>query len=229
MQTAGRQGIVRNCRKKFHNYSGSCLNKKGSDCLNRKYIMSCLLFMGILFLTACGGKKKLSVDSLKESTILVRSDGSIEQYIMETFNKNYYKEEDLTSFAREKIDKYNDECGEKRIELLSVDVKKKKAYMLLEYESAEDYAEFNAVEASLITVGDAQEKGVLPETLYRQGKNTAVSLKEATLEEEWKVFFLAADTNIQTAGEIKYYQNAILLNQMTVQAEEDKTAVVIFK
>lgn len=197
--------------------------------MGRHYVLFCLLLAGVMLFTGCGRGEKLSTDLLKDTTVLIRQDGSLQQYIVETFDKNYYNEKDLKSFAKEKIKEYNAQYKDGKVSLEWVRVEKKIVRMLLEYDSAEDFAQFNSQEASFMTVAEARKEGKLPEVMYKAAKDKEVSMEEAKLADEWYVFSLAADSNIQTAGEMKYYQNAILLNQSTVQAGEEKAAVVIFK
>jgi hypothetical protein len=184
----------------------------------------------MLSFTACGRKAELSSENTSENTVLVRSDGSIEQYITSDFNKDYYNEDDLTAFAKEQINSYNEKAGGEQVSLVSVQVKKKVVNMLLEYKTAEDFAAFNSLEAEFMTVKEAKEEDRLPQTLYKTtGKETEVSLEDAKLKDNWYVFCLKGDTDIKVKAGIKYYSNAILLNQTTVKADEKEMAIIIFK
>jgi hypothetical protein len=184
----------------------------------------------MLSFAACGNTTELSSENTSENTVLIRSDGSIEQYITSDFNKDYYNEDDLTAFAEEQISSYNEKAGGEQVSLVSVQVKKKVVNMLLEYKTVEDFAAFNSQEADFMTVKEAKEEDRLPQTLYKTtGKETEVSLEDAKLNDNWYVLFLAGDTDIKAKEGIKYYSNAILLNQTTVKADAKKTAIIIFK
>lgn len=194
------------------------------------HILLITLVCCLLSFTACGQKTELSSENTSDNTVLVRADGSLEQYITSSFNKDYYSEDDLTSFAKEQINSYNEKVGSEQVSFVSVQVKKKTVNMLLEYKTVEDFAAFNSQEASFMTVKEAKEEDKLPETLYKTtGGETEVSLDEVKLNDKWYVFFLTGDTDIKTSGEMKYYSNAILLNRTTVQANAEETAMIIFK
>ncbi len=197
--------------------------------MGRNCVFSCLLLAVMLAVTGCGGKENLSTDMLKDTTVLIRSDGSMEQYIVENFNKSYYNLKDLKAFAKEKVEEYNDLYKENPISLEWVRTEDKLVTMLLSYASVEDFAQFNSQKASFMTVAEARKEGILPETLYSSGKDKEIPTEEAKLTDEWFVFSLDADSNIQITGEMKYYQNAALLNPVSIQAKEGKMAVVIFK
>lgn len=197
--------------------------------MGRNYMFSCLLLAVMLIATGCGQQEKLSTDMLKDTTVLVRSDGSMEQYIVENFNKSYYNLNDLKEFAKEKIEEYNDLYKGDPVSLEWVRTEDKKVTMLLSYASVEDFAQFNSQKASFMTVAEARKEGSLPEMLYSSGEDKEISTEEAKPADEWFVFFLDADSNIQITGEMKYYQNAALLNPVSIQAKEGKMAVVIFK
>lgn len=196
----------------------------------RKIITMVYLLLIILpILTSCGRETKLSADNIKENTILIRQDGTLEQYITETFKEEYYKEKDLAAFAEEAMENYNNGKEKKQVSLVSVKVKDKTAHMMIEYETVEDFAAFNSLDASFLSVKEAKEQKILPEILYKSGKGTKVSLEKAKLEDSWHVFCMSGNTNITTAGEMKYYNNAILLNQTTVKANTEEMAFIIFK
>ncbi len=189
----------------------------------------CLCLIGLSILTGCGQEEKLSAESVKENTVLIRTDGTMDQYITGTFDKEYYSEKDLKDFAEGKIKDYNKREGGKRISLVSVHVEKQIASMLIEYQSVEDYIIFNSQKGSFMTVGEAKLKDSLPDKLFEIENNTEVSLEDTKLDEKWYVFSLSADTNIKVSGTIKYYNNAILLNPSVVKAETEKEALIIFK
>lgn len=199
--------------------------------MSKEKIMTiiCLLLVILPVLTSCGRETKLSADNVKENTILIRQDGTLEQYITETFEKEYYKEKDLAAFAEEAMEQYNNGKEKKQVSLVSVKVKEKTAHMMIEYETVEDFAAFNSLEASFLSVKEAKEQKILPDVLYKSNKGIEVSLEKAKLDDNWHVFCMSGNTNIRTAGEMKYYSNAILLNQTTVKANAEKIALVIFK
>ena len=189
----------------------------------------CLILVGLPLLSGCGQKDKLSAENVKDNTILIRTDGTMDQYITGTFDKEYYSEKDLKDFAEEKIKDYNKREGSTRISLVSVHVEKQVASMLIEYESVKDYTAFNSLEGSFMTVAQAKDADLFPDTLSAVEKDTEISLEDAKLGDEWHVLCLCADTNIKVSGTMKYYSNAILLNPSAVKAGTEKTALVVFK
>jgi len=191
-------------------------------------LVSLIVMVPCLF-TGCGRGSKLSADTIEKNTILIRSDGSMEQFIVEKFRKNYYTEEGLKEFADKEISEYNKEADKEAISLSHITVKKKQARLMLSYHSFKDFNQFNMMDCRLLTVAEARDEGILPDTLSKAEGDEKVSLSDAQLEDTWSVFLFCGNSDIQTGGELQYYSGAILLGQSTVEANDGETTVVIFK
>ena len=113
------------------------------------------LFVMMLLLTTLAGCKKgnvtIKTSEIEQNTMLVKSDGTIQVATVEDFNQDYYDLNELENFIKDNITKFNQKVGnDKAIVLDSLDKKKDKAIMVLEYANMEFYAQFNEVEAALL-------------------------------------------------------------------------------
>ena len=98
-----------------------------------------LLVCIVLVLTACGA------DTADENTLTIRKDGKIRAHSVTDFPEETYNAVQLENEIEEAIAQYNAQAGEKRVKLLACRAAAGKASCTLQYESVEDYADFNLV------------------------------------------------------------------------------------
>lgn len=186
--------------------------------------------MTVMLLTACGQKSlKLTAGDVQTSTMLVGKNGNIQSEIIETFDKSYYKEEELKEYLEDTAELYNESEGKGKVELSSMLVKDETASAVLTYETMEDYQALNGVEAVNISLSEGER--LLPSVLEDlDGKETEAS---AILEEEkagsYKLLLIEEEYDVVVEGDIKYYSNCVLIDNTKVHTSGTGISVIIYK
>ncbi|MCR5304574.1 MAG: hypothetical protein K6E33_08440, partial [Lachnospiraceae bacterium] len=121
------------------------------------------LVTGALFtafcMSACAG-------STDVTTTVLNRDGSVRSIIIDSFDKDYYKVEELESMAGSRADEYNGLKGADSVKVGKVSEKEGKVTAELSFDSWEDYAGFNGVTFFVGTVKEARDAGYeIPESL----------------------------------------------------------------
>lgn len=174
-----------------------------------------------LLLTGCGSKG-LEAGEFDCNTLLIEKKGAVQSGITDSFDKDYYKEDELKSFTEEWIEGCN-------AELMSFLVENKKASMVIKYETVADYAGANRVETELMTYAEAKEKELLPETMVSMTDGSSVARENLEAAEENKVLFVPEDCDVVVKGKLLYYSNAALKSKDSVHTDGKDTSIIIFK
>ncbi len=120
-------------------------------------VLTCL-FMPVLFSALISGCSKKT--EYNETTISISKKGVITNEINESFNKNYYSQDELKSMIEKEIAAYDILTGEKdRVKLEGIRVENGRAKVTMIYNSFSDYADFNKVDFFYGTVNDALSEG----------------------------------------------------------------------
>ena len=72
-------------------------------------IKHCILPAVLLCMTLLAGctGRKVDLSNVTESTIGVNGDGSVEEVVIESFDKEYYSLSDLTAYVNKQVDAFN--------------------------------------------------------------------------------------------------------------------------
>lgn len=194
----------------------------------KKKGLICLL-MASLFLTGCSNAPGLKADEIENSTLVIDKKGIVQGGVVESFDKEYYSKEELEDWIDEWIESYNSSVGENRVKLKSFLADEKNASMVVQYDTIEDYAAVNQVEAGILSFDEAKSQNILPETLVSMEAGNSVETKELEADPEWQVLFLTEEYDIILEGKVLYYQNAAIKSTDSVHTTGNETAVIIFK
>jgi hypothetical protein len=172
------------------------------------------LFLAFLFvLTGCkNADTSLIAGKIKTNTILIKDNGQVQAAIVDNFDKDYYDKEELKNYIDTEIKVYNDLAGENTVKLNSFKIKYKVVNLILSYKNMEQYAKFNGVDAQLMTVEEAESKGLLPFTFINANNNETVYKKKILEKGKYKVIILNEKYDVKVVGNIKYYSNVNLSN-----------------
>lgn len=190
----------------------------------------CLMLSG----TGCKGKlKTLKLSDIKEETVLLRKDGSVQSGSYEEFKEIYYEADELKSFMESEIEKYNREHGEDMVTLTKVKVSKSGsknvARAIVTYHDVETYSKMNNLEAAHYTMSEAKEASVLPDELIVAADGKRINKEKLENDEDFKVLVIQMKGDILLPDTVKYYKNAMLLSANKVETTEDGPAVIIYK
>lgn len=192
-----------------------------------------LFTLFILCLSLLAGCKKgnlsLSLGDLNKNTIYVDDNGNTETVIVDDFEKDYYDKDELESFINEEITKYNGVYGEDAVKLNDLDVKDMKVKAAFSYKDMDTYASFSRMDAKFMTVKEAENQGLLPQTMLHARDGKEVDKSEILEKAEYKVVVLNEKYDVLVDGKIKYYTAALPINSRTVQTTGEETAVIVFK
>ena len=187
--------------------------------------IGCVLAAGML-LAGCGGKFEPT-----ESTVHITSKGTVQSAIMESFDKAYYNFTELSEDVEKEVKAY---CLDKNSEAVTVESlteEGEQVTLIMNYETVEDYAEFNEVLLFEGTYAEAVKKGLVPEELY-DAEGNSVDVREDRLG-EYQVIVTEESICIQTNGKIQYVSdNVTIVDKKLARAlEAGKThpAFVLYK
>lgn len=192
----------------------------------------CICLM--LSVTGCKGRlETLKVSEVKEETVLLRRDGSVQSGAYETFDKSYYKEDELKSFMKAEIEEYNQEHGEDKVKLTKLKIadngSKQVAKAIVTYQDVETFSQMNNIEAAQYTMEQAVEANVFPEELTVAADGSRVGQDEVVKNKDYKVLVIQIKGDVLLPDTVKYYKNAMLLSSNKVEATGEELAVIVYK
>lgn len=169
----------------------------------KKYIslgMILLLCLGIL--TGC--TKDYIVD---QSTVFVTKKDKIVSTDVEEFDTDKYSEKEFKQYIKDAVSEYNDKNGKKSVVFKKLKVKDKKATLIMEYKTVEDYVKFNGYELFVGTVDEAQKKGYAFEgefAVLNDGKAALCENTNFLKDKDNKVVIIKHGVNVKVSGDVLY-------------------------
>lgn len=186
--------------------------------------------MGVCCITGCKKGTSIKLSDISESTILLSSSGSIQSASVEEFDKSYYDKDELKDFIKNDIATFNSkDNNEEAVKLEDFNVSDKTAKVLLTYKDIDLYNEYNSSNIQVLTMEEAVEKDVLPDTLQDAISSSEVAKADVTANSEYMVVVVDELIDIKTEGKIKYYSDAMLLNEQTAQSVEGKKTIIVYE
>ncbi len=197
----------------------------------KKILLSIMMVCFITILSGCEKKNIILVaEEIHTDTILVKADGTVQGATVEEFNKNYYNVSELDGFITKEVEKYNKNANLDAISKDTLIVKDENAVLILNYSALEHYNKFNEVSSSLYSTSEFKDsKTKLPDSYLSAKDGSFVTPEVALKNEDYKVLVIKADTDILINGEIKYYDNAVLVSKSKVQSATKGESIIIFK
>ena len=180
----------------------------------------------VFLCTGCGQKFEPT-----ESTIFVTSKGVVKSAIMESFDKSYYDFDELYKSVEKEVKSYCLDKIEEVIKITSLTEGNDEVTLVMEYETAKDYADFNEVVLFSGTFAEAVEEGYLPNTLQdAEGMDAEIDLEK---QGNLKVLVTEESVCIQTSGKIKFVSDNVTVfdKKLAKAMEAGKThpAFVLYK
>lgn len=182
--------------------------------------------------------RSLQPGQYDSSTAEFRKNGSIRVTSVESFDEDYYDAGELKNMIQEAVSSYNQEKGGSGVSRKYFRVADKTAVVVLDYQSAEDYQDFNGTPLFMGTVGDAQSEGYDFESIMAavSHEDSSRILNQATLDQltDNEVIILTEQVNVVMPRGILYATpNLGVTDELhataidTISAE--KPAIVILK
>ncbi|QHQ60819.1 hypothetical protein Ana3638_08605 [Anaerocolumna sedimenticola] len=197
----------------------------------QKFLLYTVLVFCLIFTAGCKNKERIiSVDEVKNNTILVKNDGTVQSATVETFDKEYYNLDELKTFITDQIGKYNQTNGQDAIVFGSLDLKDGNAVLILNYSNLEHYKTFNKVDATLTTTVDAKSSNLeLPDVYVSASDGAYASPDVALKNDKYKILIVNEKTDVIVDGTVKYFTNAALLSKSNLQTNSEEKSVIVYK
>ena len=206
----------------------------------------CILPAVLLCMTLLAGctGRKVDLSNVTESTIGVNGDGSVEEVVIESFDKEYYSLSDLTAYVNKQVDAFNqanpqeqpkdkksddEEITAVSVHYVETDPDAKTAAMALGYLNMDIYDAFNETDFEFLSMEEAasDERIADIDGLVEVKSGEETTFKD--LSEHLHLIYTDSSVRIQTNGKIMYYsKNVSLVDDHTVQTSDDPS-VILFK
>ncbi len=188
-----------------------------------------LIFALLLGLCACS-----SDDETYEETVLtVLKRGKVTENIVESFDKDYYNIEELSSEFSTSIDEYNNSIGSEEIKLDRIELKDSKVYVDLIFTGPSDYEKFVGQTLFVGTVSDAYDNGyTLDVTLKGVEKGDLIGKIQLMGMMDNNIIILSEHVRIKTFSDIAYVSaNVDVIDDRNarVLSESDGLAYIILE
>ncbi len=188
----------------------------------------CILLTVTIILSGCATKNEIT-----NTTLEIKKDGTLEQSIIETFEKDYYDATELQEMIESEISDFNLTDGSEKIQLKEVELKEDAAYPVLTYGDAASYAEFNDVTFFYGTIAQAYEEGFDLTINLTSVKDNEEIDKDDILQMGDHYFIIAEESIvIETFHNIEYISGNVTLNgkkEAMVTTQDGELAYIIFK
>lgn len=206
--------------------------------MNKKIILTFVITLVIVLVIGCGIAAfiltrdneviELKADEISENTLVVNDNGTIQSALVEDFGKDYYDIDELADFVKEDLEKYNEE-NKTDISVVDVNSHEKKAVIVFDYKSIDEYSSYNGNKAYVFNASEALEDERVPSNLVKNGEDGVVPKDSVYENEKYITVVVDGDTQVIVNGKIKYYAGCDVLEENKVQAKAGERAVVVFK
>ena len=208
----------------------------------------CILPAVLLCMTLLAGctGRKVDLSNVTESTIGVNGDGSVEEVVIESFDKEYYSLSDLTAYVNKQVDAFNqanpqeqpkdkksddEEITAVSVHYVETDPDAKTAAMALGYLNMDIYDAFNETDFEFLSMEEAasDERIADIDGLVEVKSGEETTFKDLSAHKHLHLIYTDSSVRIQTNGKIMYYsKNVSLVDDHTVQTSDDPS-VILFK
>ena len=199
----------------------------------RKIAAAGILWSILLTGAGCGGKTDIS--QFSENTLAVNKDGSVTELVIESFGEDYYSLEDLKAYVNEQVDAYNAShpaaSGKEKDKAVTVDevaVDNGSAKVVLTYESAGDYEDFNYAQLQIVKA--AELSGDSAALSFKDAKGAQVgSLASIEKLENYSAVVSYTAEAIAVSGKIAYVSSNVTLLDEASAKGDGALSVIIYK
>lgn len=192
----------------------------------KKSLNFCLILITALLLAGCQEKFEPT-----ESTIYITSKGTVQSALMESFDKTYYDFKELSEDIEKEVKSYCLDVNEEVVTVESLTQETDKVTLVMNYQTAEDYAAFNEVLLFTGTYAEAIAAGYIPEELH-DAKGQIADPDSENLD-NLKVVVTEENLCIQTSGKIKYVSDNVSITDKkmakAMEAGKNHPAFVLYK
>lgn len=177
-------------------------------------------------LVGCGDQ----ASTYNATTLVVNSDGTFMEVVVETFDKEYYDASEMENFVRNEIREYNLRKVSTQILLEEVEVEDEIAKVTISYKTDEDYREFNEDTLFVGTVREAMEEGYsFDKTFTEYGKTDAISVADVTENGNYGIVITQQSSNIVVPNKILYISENVTTDGKKKAQTGEEEAYIVYK
>ncbi len=188
-----------------------------------------------LSVCAAGCGAGTDVSKFTENTVAVNKDGSITELAVESFGEDYYSQDALEAYVNAQVEAYNREhpadSGKEKDKTITVDeisVKDDSARVVLTYETAQDYADFNYTQLELVEASDISGDAAGLSFKDTQGSETG-SLSAIPDIADYEAVVTYTAHNIAVPGKIAYVSSNVTLLDRSSAQSDGTLSVVLYR
>lgn len=191
----------------------------------RKIKLAIVFVLAVSCLTGCASDAK----KYDKNTIIVKSNGAVEEVAIEDYTDSSVQAEDLKTYIEEQITSYNDENGKNSVKKQSLNTEDmSKAKLVLAYKNMEDFDGFNNLECSFADVDEVKASDLTG--TFKSAEDDKSAKKEEILEtKKAKVLTLSEKTNVVVKGTLLYYNDQVTVKDDVISTTGKENAIIIFK
>lgn len=180
--------------------------QKAKVVITAALVVVLIVLIGVIGLVSCGSKYA----DATTSTVYVLKDGSIVTTDVETFDETKYSEDELKSFVKDAITKFNDENGKDSVKQKALKVDDNIAKLVLQYTNPSVFRNFTGTEIFVGTIAEAIEAGYAFDGQFASVSNGIVECTSDSFlsDKELKVVIIRSNTTVNVDGEIMYLSAA---------------------
>lgn len=186
------------------------------------------------------GKKKSVIEKNLETTFEVNKDGSVVVTYCDSFEEDYYNEDELRGYVNDEINKFNAEKAvdsSNGISLESLKVKDKVATLKLKFANCDDYVLYSAdyvnkgrnARLFVGTYDEAVSRGYKFAAGFKKYSNLSdITLEEAVSGENTFVLFTNEGFNMKIDGEVIAIGDNVEKTKGVIRTSDKKENYIIF-
>ena len=212
------------------------------------------LAVGMATIILCGCSNLLSPESAAaaeaENTLSVNKEGVVTSTMIESFQEQYYQQDELQNMILTEAAAYNNQNGENSIGVEKVQAENGKINVIMRFSDQEHYARYKDTVFFVGTIAEAREQDFdMPESCHDIDDENQM-IDRAQIEEMDKSYILITDEpialpsvlgdesefqplTIETFGKIAYVSGGVVKgknkNSVRIEAETEGLSYIIFK
>lgn len=197
----------------------------------KKVTLIVLSMLMLVVIAGCGkDKDSITAKNVTRNTIVIKKDNTVQSSVVEDFDKNYYSSQELEDFIKEEMSDYNEKNGKDAVTMDSIHIADQKASVVFNYRTIAEYAEFNNVEAQVLSTQEALDNTDIMKNLEFVDYETGATIEKevAFSNQAAKVLIVNEALEIKISGDIKYYSNADQTDKGILHSTGNGISVVVF-
>lgn len=189
-------------------------------------LIGAVVFIICIICFSCRGGNE--AENATVNSLYIGKDGKVTEAIVEDFKESYLDEEELKDFIKEQIDVFEKNNEGSKIKLENFEVEDGKAKVVLSYDSAVSYDEFNEVALFNGTIKECvDEWGLITdkEEVISVKDEKKTTLKALESDSDYKLLIVEEEQEIYLENEIKYASSNVTVASNGKMAKVDKVDV----